>query len=81
MRRTAAARRHAVAGGARPDLRVAYAINEGAAERLQLADGRTAVTINVGEKGALAATITAVGEAGPRRCRGRGETRWGSSRR
>ncbi len=50
---------------ARPDLRVAYAINEGAAERLQLADGRTAVTINVGEKGALAATITAVGEAGP----------------
>ncbi len=49
---------------ARPDLNVAYALNEGAAERLELADGRTAVTINVGEKGALAATVTALGEAG-----------------
>jgi acetylornithine deacetylase/succinyl-diaminopimelate desuccinylase-like protein len=48
----------------RPDLRVDYALNEGAAERLELADGRMAVTINVGEKGALSARITAIGEAG-----------------
>ena len=49
----------------RPEVRTDYALNEGAAERLELADGRTVVTINVGEKGALRATVTAVGEAGP----------------
>jgi acetylornithine deacetylase/succinyl-diaminopimelate desuccinylase-like protein len=48
-----------------PELGIDYAINEGAAERLELADGRTVVTINVGEKGALAATVTAIGSAGP----------------
>ncbi len=37
----------------RPEVRTDYALNEGAAERLELADGRTVVTINVGEKGAL----------------------------
>ena len=35
----------------RPEVRTDYALNEGAAERLELADGRTVVTINVGEKG------------------------------
>ena len=34
-------------------MRTDYALNEGAAERLELVDGRTVVTINVGEKGAL----------------------------
>ena len=50
---------------ARTDLHPDYALNEGAAERLELADGRTLVTINVGEKGALRATVTALGIAGP----------------
>ncbi len=50
--------------GERPDLRCDYALNEGAAERLELADGRTIVTINTGEKGALTATVVAIGEAG-----------------
>jgi acetylornithine deacetylase/succinyl-diaminopimelate desuccinylase-like protein len=47
----------------RPDIRTDYALNEGAAERLVLADGRTVVTINVGEKAALAARVTALGSA------------------
>ncbi len=51
--------------GELPELGIDFAINEGAAERLELADGRTVVTINVGEKGALAATVTAIGSAGP----------------
>jgi acetylornithine deacetylase/succinyl-diaminopimelate desuccinylase-like protein len=49
----------------RPDLRVDYALNEGAAERLRLADGRTIVTVAVGEKGAVRADITALGAAAP----------------
>jgi acetylornithine deacetylase/succinyl-diaminopimelate desuccinylase-like protein len=49
---------------ARPDVRADYALNEGAGERLQLADGRTVVTINVGEKATLPALVTALGEAG-----------------
>jgi acetylornithine deacetylase/succinyl-diaminopimelate desuccinylase-like protein len=47
----------------RPDIRTDFALNEGAAERLELADGRTVVTISVGEKSALAARVTALGEA------------------
>jgi acetylornithine deacetylase/succinyl-diaminopimelate desuccinylase-like protein len=47
----------------RPDIRTDYALNEGAAERLVLADGRTVVTIDVGEKAALAARVTALGSA------------------
>jgi acetylornithine deacetylase/succinyl-diaminopimelate desuccinylase-like protein len=47
----------------RPDIRSDYALNEGAAERLTLADGRTVVTINVGEKATLPALVTAVGRA------------------
>lgn len=46
----------------RPDLAADFVLNEGAAERLPLADGRTAVTINVGEKAAASVRITAVGE-------------------
>jgi acetylornithine deacetylase/succinyl-diaminopimelate desuccinylase-like protein len=45
--------------GERPDVRADYVLNEGASERLELADGRVAVTINVGEKSALCATVTA----------------------
>ena len=46
----------------RPDIATTYALNEGAAERLQLADGRTVVTINIGEKGALGVRVEAIGE-------------------
>jgi acetylornithine deacetylase/succinyl-diaminopimelate desuccinylase-like protein len=51
--------------GERPDLRTDYVLNEGAAERLELADGRVVATINLGEKAALATRVTAFGEAGP----------------
>jgi acetylornithine deacetylase/succinyl-diaminopimelate desuccinylase-like protein len=47
----------------RPDIRADYVINEGASERLKLADGRTVVTINVGEKATLPALVTALGRA------------------
>lgn len=50
---------------ARPDIATDYALNEGSAERLELRDGRTVVPITVGEKGACAAVVTAVGQAGP----------------
>lgn len=49
---------------ARPDLRCDYAIDEGGGARLELADGRVAYTLQVGEKATLPATITALGEAG-----------------
>ena len=49
--------------GERPDIRADYVINEGASERLTLADGRTVVTINVGEKATLPALVTALGRA------------------
>ena len=49
---------------ARPDLRVDYALNEGGGERLELADGRIVVPIDVGEKTTLPALVTALGEAG-----------------
>ena len=50
---------------ARPDLATDYVVNEGAAERLELADGRVIATVTVGEKGATQARITAHGDEGP----------------
>jgi acetylornithine deacetylase/succinyl-diaminopimelate desuccinylase-like protein len=47
----------------RPDIRADFVINEGASERLTLADGRTVVTVNVGEKATLPALVTALGRA------------------
>jgi acetylornithine deacetylase/succinyl-diaminopimelate desuccinylase-like protein len=47
----------------RPDIGTDYVVNEGASERLRLADGRTVVTINVGEKATLPALVTALGRA------------------
>ena len=35
---------------ARPDIATDYALNEGGGERLELADGRVVVTVNIGEK-------------------------------
>ena len=49
---------------ARPDLRPAWAVNEGGGQRLDLADGRTVLTLAVGEKGTLPVRVSAVGEAG-----------------
>jgi acetylornithine deacetylase/succinyl-diaminopimelate desuccinylase-like protein len=49
---------------ARPDIRPDLAINEGGGEVLSLADGRTMVTVGIGEKGTLPVAVTAVGEAG-----------------
>ncbi|MFN8189581.1 MAG: M20/M25/M40 family metallo-hydrolase [Nocardioidaceae bacterium] len=48
----------------RPDLRPAWAVNEGGGQRLELADGRSVLTFAVGEKGTLPVRVTAVGEAG-----------------
>jgi acetylornithine deacetylase/succinyl-diaminopimelate desuccinylase-like protein len=48
----------------RPDLATDYVLNEGASERLTLADGRTVVTLNVGEKAAAGVRVTALGEPG-----------------
>ena len=48
----------------RPDIRPDLAVNEGGGERLDLADGRTVLTLGVGEKGTYPARVTAVGEAG-----------------
>lgn len=48
----------------RAELATDYVLNEGASERLKLADGRTVVTISVGEKAATAVRITALGTAG-----------------
>jgi acetylornithine deacetylase/succinyl-diaminopimelate desuccinylase-like protein len=49
---------------ARPDLATDYVLNEGAVERLVLADGRTVVTLSVGEKAATSVRVTALGEPG-----------------
>lgn len=49
---------------ARPDIRPAMAVNEGGGERLPLTDGRTVVSIGVGEKGTYPVRVNAVGEAG-----------------
>ena len=48
----------------RPEIATDYVINEGAAERLQLVDGRTVVTVSVGEKAAAAVRVTALGTSG-----------------
>jgi acetylornithine deacetylase/succinyl-diaminopimelate desuccinylase-like protein len=48
----------------RPDLATDYVLNEGAAERLLLDDGRTMVTLNVGEKAAATVRVTALGTPG-----------------
>jgi acetylornithine deacetylase/succinyl-diaminopimelate desuccinylase-like protein len=48
----------------RPDLATDFAINEGGGDREVLSDGRVMVPICVGEKCCLAATVTALGEAG-----------------
>ena len=48
----------------RADIRPTYAVNEGGGERLELADGRTVITVGVGEKGTYPVRVTAVGEAG-----------------
>ena len=48
----------------RPDIRPDLAINEGAGERLHLADGRAALTLSVGEKGTCPVRLVALGEAG-----------------
>jgi acetylornithine deacetylase/succinyl-diaminopimelate desuccinylase-like protein len=50
--------------GARPDLRVDYAVDEGGGERIELADGGIAVTVGVAEKACLPVVVTALGEAG-----------------
>lgn len=49
---------------ARPDIGTTYALNEGGGERLELADGRVVVTVNIGEKATLGTLVTALGEAG-----------------
>ncbi len=49
--------------GERPDIATDYVLNEGASERLTLADGRVIVTVNVGEKATLPAEVTALGQA------------------
>jgi acetylornithine deacetylase/succinyl-diaminopimelate desuccinylase-like protein len=48
----------------RPDLATSYVLNEGAGERLALRDGRTVVTLSVGEKAATCARVTALGDPG-----------------
>ncbi|MDR2986176.1 MAG: M20/M25/M40 family metallo-hydrolase [Nocardiopsaceae bacterium] len=50
--------------GVRPDIASDFSIDEGGGDRLELADGRTAVTLTVGEKATLPAVVTALGEAG-----------------
>ena len=49
---------------ARPELATDYVLNEGAAERLLLKDGRTIITFNVGEKAAATVRVTALGTPG-----------------
>jgi acetylornithine deacetylase/succinyl-diaminopimelate desuccinylase-like protein len=48
----------------RPDIRPDHAVNEGGGIRLDLADGRSVMTVGVGEKGTYPVRVTAVGEAG-----------------
>jgi acetylornithine deacetylase/succinyl-diaminopimelate desuccinylase-like protein len=48
----------------RPELATDYVLNEGGAERLLLKDGRTIVTLNVGEKAAATVRVTALGTPG-----------------
>lgn len=48
----------------RTDIRPEMSINEGGGERLDLTDGRSVLSVGVGEKGTYPARVTAVGEAG-----------------
>jgi acetylornithine deacetylase/succinyl-diaminopimelate desuccinylase-like protein len=48
----------------RTDIRPDLSINEGGGERLDLTDGRSVLSVGVGEKGTYPARVTAVGEAG-----------------
>lgn len=48
----------------RPDIAPTWAVNEGGGERLHLADGRTVLSVGIGEKGTRPVLLTAVGEAG-----------------
>ena len=50
----------------RPDLRCDFAINEGGGARLDLADGRTVVTVAVGEKIVTSAAPARLRHGGPR---------------
>jgi acetylornithine deacetylase/succinyl-diaminopimelate desuccinylase-like protein len=49
---------------ARPDLATEYVINEGGGARLRLSDGRTVVTVSIGEKAATSVRVTALGTPG-----------------
>ncbi|MGH9303716.1 MAG: M20/M25/M40 family metallo-hydrolase, partial [Acidimicrobiales bacterium] len=48
----------------RPDLACTYALDEGGGRRLQLADGRVVVTLDVGSKATLPVLVTALGRGG-----------------
>ncbi|MFC6288593.1 M20/M25/M40 family metallo-hydrolase [Nocardioides sp. GCM10027113] len=48
----------------RSDIRPDLAVNEGGGQWLPLRDGRTVVTVGVGEKGTYPVVVSAVGEAG-----------------
>jgi acetylornithine deacetylase/succinyl-diaminopimelate desuccinylase-like protein len=48
----------------RPEIRPAFALNEGGGEVWSLPNGRRLIGVSVGEKGTLPARVTAVGEAG-----------------
>jgi acetylornithine deacetylase/succinyl-diaminopimelate desuccinylase-like protein len=58
--------------GERPDIACDFSIDEGGGDRLELADGRIAVTLTVGEKATLPAVVTALGDAGHASAPGRG---------
>jgi acetylornithine deacetylase/succinyl-diaminopimelate desuccinylase-like protein len=47
-----------------PDIRPDLSINEGGGEMMRLTDGRTLVSVGVGEKGTYPTRVTALGEAG-----------------
>src|SRR5262245_48119916 len=49
---------------ARPDIRPDLSINEGGGDMMRLTDGRTLVSVGVGEKGTYPTRVTALGEAG-----------------
>jgi acetylornithine deacetylase/succinyl-diaminopimelate desuccinylase-like protein len=59
--------------GERPDIACDFSIDEGGGDRFELADGRIAVTLTVGEKATLPAMVTALGEAGHASAPGKGE--------
>jgi acetylornithine deacetylase/succinyl-diaminopimelate desuccinylase-like protein len=59
--------------GERPDIGCDFSLDEGGGDRLELADGRIAVAMTVGEKATLPAIVTALGQAGHASAPGRGE--------